>query len=49
MEEVTDEMLAAAMKKAVELGVVPKHGDTDIYTKNWDAMKQILEAAITAK
>jgi len=43
--EVTQEMLEAAMKKAVQTGLVPKHVDGDTYLKNWDAMKQCLQAA----
>ena len=43
--EVTHEMLEAAMKKAVETGLVRKHGDSETYLKLWDAMKQCLQAA----
>lgn len=47
--EVTQEMLNAAMKKAVELGVFPAQPGPDAYLKNWDAMKACLEAALVAK
>lgn len=47
--EVTQEMLNAAMKKAVETGLVPKHSDPDTYLKQWDAMKACLAAALAAK
>ena len=47
--EVTQEMLNAAMKKAVELGVFPKHAGADDYLKHWDAMKACLEAALAAQ
>lgn len=43
---VTQEMLEAAMKKAVETGLVPKFADEDFYLKRWDAMKQCLQAAL---
>jgi hypothetical protein len=46
--KVTQEMLNAAMKKAVELGLVPKHMSGDSYLKTWDAMKQSLQAALDA-
>lgn len=43
--QVTQEMLNAAMKTAVELGLVPKHMEPDAYIKTWDAMKACLQAA----
>ena len=46
MCEVTQEMLSAAMGKAVELGIIPKWGDEESYVKLWDGMKQVIEAAI---
>lgn len=42
---VTDEMLQAAMKKAVELGLLPAFAGEEQYLKNWDNMQQVLEAA----
>lgn len=48
-KEVTHEMLAAAMKKAVETGLVAKGAvDTETYMKNWDAMKASIQAALDA-
>ena len=44
--EVTQEMLNAAMKKAVETGLVAKHLDPEAYLKQWDAMKACLSAAL---
>lgn len=44
--QVTEEMLAAAMKKAVESGLLPKHADSETYLKKWDGMKQCLQAAL---
>jgi len=44
--QVTQEMLNAAMKKAVELGIFPKHGDEQTYLRHWESMKQVLEAAL---
>lgn len=45
---ITDAMLQAAMKKAVELGFFPAHADTDTYMKQWDGMKAVLQAAVAA-
>ena len=47
--KVTDEMLAAAMKTAVEFGLVPKHLESDAYLKTWAAMKACLQAALDAQ
>ncbi len=44
--EVTEDMLVAAVKKAVELKLIPKWADDELYTKNWEMIKQILKAAI---
>ena len=43
---VDEEMLARAMKKAVEVGLLPKWADTEGYLKNWDGMKEVLQAAV---
>jgi hypothetical protein len=44
---ISNEMLAQAIKKAVEVGLIPNmEVDIDTYMKIWDAMKAILEAAI---
>ena len=40
--EITNEMLAIAVKKAVELGLFPKHSDERGYLKYWDGMRQVL-------
>ena len=44
--KITNEMLTAAMKKAVELKVFPKHVDEETYLKSWENMRAILIAAI---
>lgn len=44
--ECTEEMLIAAVKKAVEIGVLPKHGFDDQVAQNWDNVKAIIEAAL---
>lgn len=44
--EITEEMLHSAVKKAVELGLIPKHSDMDNYIKYWDIIKQILQSAL---
>lgn len=43
-----DAMLHAAMKKAVEIGVMPKHSDDESYLKNWAKMSEIISAARSA-
>jgi len=43
---VTDEMLASAMKKAVTSGMIPTMTDHDTYLRNWSTMKQILQDAL---
>lgn len=44
---VTEEMLTAAMRKGVEVGIFPKHGvDTETYLKHWDGMRKVLETAL---
>jgi hypothetical protein len=46
MMTVTDEMLEAAMKKAVELEVFPKGPvDEATYLRHWASMKAVLQAA----
>ena len=44
--KITDEMLHAAIKKAVENGTIPKWADMETYVKYWDNIKEILEAAL---
>lgn len=47
--EVTEEMLAAAMKQAVASGLVPKvAADEGEYLKSWAAVKEVIEAALSA-
>ena len=45
---VTDDMLAAAMKKAVSTGLVPSEVDGETYLTTWDSMKQCIAAALAA-
>jgi hypothetical protein len=40
--------LQAAMKKAVELGLLPALVDQDTSAKHWDGMKAVLQAALGA-
>ncbi len=46
--EITHEMLEKAVKKAVELGLFPKHSDEQTYMKIWDGMREVLDAAINS-
>lgn len=43
--EITHEMLANAVRKAVELDLLPKFSSEEEYLKQWDNIKKILEAA----
>ena len=44
--KITQEMLNAAMKKAVALEIIPKHSDETTYLKYWEGMKKVLESAV---
>lgn len=44
--KITDEMLHSAIKKAVELGLIPKYSNMNDYIKYWDIIKQVLQAAL---
>ena len=44
--EVTERMLQVAVKKAVELKVIPAWGSMDDYLKNWQNIREILNVAI---
>lgn len=46
--QITDEMVQAAVKKAVEQGLIPKHCDTETYLKNYNAIKAVLQSALDA-
>lgn len=43
---VSEKVLRVAMKKAVEAGLISKAADSETYLKNWEAMKQTVEAAL---
>jgi len=45
--ECTENMLAAAMAKAVQVGLLPKQAPGDEYLKKWSSMKAVLEAALS--
>ena len=47
--KITDEMLISSVKKAVELGILPKYGNEEDYLKHWASIKEILQAALEAK
>ncbi|VWC89582.1 hypothetical protein BLA17378_04473 [Burkholderia aenigmatica] len=47
--ECTEEMLIAAVKKAVEVGLLPKYAaGEETYLKSWNSIRAIVEAAIKA-
>lgn len=44
--ECTEEMLTAAVKKAVEVGLLPKIGFGDQVAENWNKVRATVEAAL---
>ena len=36
------ELLELAMKKAVEVGLIPEYADGETYLHNWEGMHQVL-------
>lgn len=44
--ELTQEMLNAAMKKAIKVGIFPKYADMETYLKHWEGMEEVLKAAL---
>lgn len=44
--QVTDEMLKAAIKKAVEYGMLPRQSTNNDYLRQSQAMQDILQAAL---
>lgn len=45
---VSEEMLQIAMKKAVEVGLLPRSVDAETYLKNWAGMNSVLQAVMAA-
>ncbi|MBK5550199.1 MULTISPECIES: hypothetical protein [unclassified Pseudomonas] len=45
---VTNEMLKAAMKKAIEIGLIPRHSHLDGYLKSWESLGLVIQAALEA-
>jgi hypothetical protein len=45
--ELTNSMVRAAIKQAVELGLLPRNGAQNEY--DWNLMKQVVSAALTAQ
>jgi hypothetical protein len=45
---VTDAMLAAAVRKAIEVKLLPKEDWVDNIGKNWERIKAVVEAALEA-
>ncbi|MDH0335131.1 hypothetical protein [Metapseudomonas otitidis] len=44
--QVTEEMLKAAVSVAIERGLLPKAGFADEVAKGWDAIKAVVQAAL---
>ena len=47
--EVDLEMLERAMKKAVEVGLLPKTATMENYLARWEQMRQVLMATLEGK
>jgi hypothetical protein len=45
---VTHEMIKAAMIKAIEIGLVPRHPYLDGYVKSWESLALVIQAALEA-
>ena len=47
--QVDDDMLIRAVKEAVKVGILPKHGvSEETYLKHYDGIKKVLQAALAA-
>ena len=46
--KLTEEMLQAAMKKAVEHGLLPRRAEPDLHLQNRAALEDILKTALAA-
>ncbi|WP_162556165.1 hypothetical protein [Pseudomonas sp. 31-12] len=44
----TYEMLKAAMIKAIETGLIPRHPHLDGYIKSWESLALVIQAALEA-
>ena len=45
---VTHEMIKAAMIKAIETGLAPRHSHLDGYVKSWESLALAIQAALEA-
>jgi hypothetical protein len=44
----TNEMLKAAMIKAIETGLIPRHSHLDSYLRSWECLALVIQAALEA-
>jgi hypothetical protein len=44
----TPEMIKAALIKAIETGLIPRHPHLDAYIKSWDCLTLVIQAALEA-
>lgn len=47
-EPATVEMIKAAMMKAIETGLVPRHPHLDGYIRSWESLALVIQAALEA-
>jgi predicted metal-dependent phosphotriesterase family hydrolase len=44
----TNEMLKAAMRKAIETGLIPSYSHLDGYLRSWESLALVVQAAVDA-
>ncbi|UVK99321.1 hypothetical protein [Pseudomonas sp. B21-048] len=44
----THEMIKAAMIKAIETGLIPRHFHLDGYVRSWESLALVIQAALEA-
>jgi len=44
----THEMIKAAMIKAIEIRLIPRHPHLDAYIKSWNSLALVIQAALEA-
>lgn len=44
----TNEMLKAAMRKAIETGLIPSYSHLDGYLRSWESLALVVQSAVDA-
>lgn len=45
---ITNEMLKAAMRKAIETGLIPSYSHLDGYLRSWENLASVVQTAVDA-